>query len=210
MVGKSPFDFDISISAHKKRKAAKRRKHATPTPTGRVCDYPGCKAPGLFRAPKSPDHLDEFFWFCKRHIREYNLQWNYFEGASAEEFKEILDKDRLWERETRPFSRQGDGNAWARMGVRDPLDILGDKGTRPPPGPSEKTARRRLPPTERRALEILDARDTMSRAEIRRQYKALIKTLHPDQNGGDRDQEEMLQEVVWAWDQLKDSRHFRD
>jgi hypothetical protein len=28
-------------------------------------------------------------------------------------------------------------------------------------------------------------------------------------NGGDRSQEEMLQEVVWAWDQLKDSRNFK-
>ena len=29
-------------------------------------------------------------------------------------------------------------------------------------------------------------------------------------NGGNRDDEERLQEVVWAWDQIKDSRNFRD
>jgi len=29
-------------------------------------------------------------------------------------------------------------------------------------------------------------------------------------NGGDRSQEEQLQEVVWAWDQLKGSRSFKD
>jgi hypothetical protein len=34
--------------------------------------------------------------------------------------------------------------------------------------------------------------------------------LHPDMNGGDRSQEEQLQEVVWAWDQLKSSRSFKD
>jgi len=28
-------------------------------------------------------------------------------------------------------------------------------------------------------------------------------------NGGDRSQEEQLQEVVWAWDQIKESRHFK-
>jgi hypothetical protein len=28
-------------------------------------------------------------------------------------------------------------------------------------------------------------------------------------NGGDRSQEEQLQEVVWAWDQIKDSRSFK-
>jgi hypothetical protein len=29
-------------------------------------------------------------------------------------------------------------------------------------------------------------------------------------NGGDRSQEEQLTEVVWAWDQIKGSRSFRD
>jgi len=28
-------------------------------------------------------------------------------------------------------------------------------------------------------------------------------------NGGDRSQEEQLSEVVWAWDQIKDSRSFK-
>jgi hypothetical protein len=28
-------------------------------------------------------------------------------------------------------------------------------------------------------------------------------------NGGDRSQEEQLQLVVWAWDQIKDSRNFK-
>ena len=60
-----------------------------------------------------------------------------------------------------------------------------------------------------RALEILEARDTMTKAEIRKSYKALIKVLHPDMNGGDRSQEEQLSEVVWAWDQIKDSRSFK-
>jgi len=28
-------------------------------------------------------------------------------------------------------------------------------------------------------------------------------------NGGDRSQEEQLGEVVWAWDQIKESRSFK-
>ncbi|MGA0542279.1 J domain-containing protein [Neotabrizicola sp. VNH66] len=210
MVSKNPFDFDIRVSSDKKRKTAGRRGPAAPETTGRGCDYPGCTLPGQFRAPKSRDQLDDWFWFCKDHIREYNLKWNFFDGTSDEEFKKILDKDRLWERETKPFSRKDDGNAWARMGVNDPMEILGEKATlNRGPAPAGG-ATRKLPPTERKALEILDARDTMTKPEIRKQYKALIKVLHPDMNGGDRSQEQMLQEVVWAWDQIKDSRYFRD
>ena len=34
-------------------------------------------------------------------------------------------------------------------------------------------------------------------------YKALVKDLHPDMNGGRRDDEARLSEVVWAWEQIK-------
>ncbi len=210
MSSRPPFEFDIRVSADKKRKKAGRRGMSGAFETAdRPCDYPGCKDKGAYRAPKSPDLLDEFFWFCKDHIREYNLKWNFFQGTTDEEFQKFLDKNRVWERETKPFSRIGDGNAWARLGVNDPMALLGEKATQNP-GRVAASATRKLPPTERKAIEILDARDTMSKAEIRKVYKGLIKVLHPDMNGGDRSHEEQLQEVVWAWDQLKDSRFFRD
>lgn len=210
MSSRPPFEFDLRVSTDKKRKQTGRRGMSGAFETAdRNCDYPGCKAKAAYRAPKSPDLLDEFFWFCKDHIREYNLKWNFFQGTTDEEFQKFLDKDRVWERETKPFSRQGDGNAWARLGVNDPMALLGEKATQNP-GKVPSTATRKLPPTERKAIEILDARDTMSKAEIRKVYKGLIKVLHPDMNGGDRSHEEQLQEVVWAWDQLKESRHFRD
>ena len=61
----------------------------------------------------------------------------------------------------------------------------------------------------RACREILEATDDWTKAELRKAYKSLIKVLHPDINGGDRSQEEQLQQVVWAWDQLKDSRNFK-
>ena len=210
MTNRPPFEFNISAAAAKKRKTSGRRGMSGAFETAdRPCDYPGCQDKGAYRAPKSPDQLDEYFWFCKDHIREYNLKWNFFQGTTDEEFQKFLDKNRVWERETKPFSRQGDGNAWARLGVNDPMSLLGEKATQNP-GRVMSTATRKLPPTERKAIEILDARDTMSKTEIRKVYKGLIKVLHPDMNGGDRSHEEQLQEVVWAWDQLKDSRYFRD
>jgi hypothetical protein len=208
---KPPFEFDIRVSTDKKRKKVTRRGMSGAFDTStRACEFPNCQEQGLYRAPKSPDLLDEFFWFCKDHIREYNLKWNFFQGTTDEEFQKFLEKDRVWERETKPFSRKDDGNAWARLGVKDPLEILGEKGTRNPGAAPVNTATRKLPPTERKALEVLDARDTWTKTEIRKQYKSLVKDLHPDMNGGNRDDEGRLQEVVWAWDQIKDSRYFRD
>ena len=210
MVTKPPFEFDLRVSADKKRKKTNRRGMSGANDTStRSCEYPGCAEAGVYRAPKSPDLLDEFFWFCKDHVREYNLKWNFFQGTTDDEFQKFLEKDRVWGRATKPFSRQGDGNAWARLGVDDPMELLGEKATQNP-GRIAQTATRKLPSTERKALEILDCRDTMTKTEIRKAYKGLIKVLHPDMNGGDRSQEDQLQEVVWAWDQIKESRFFKE
>jgi hypothetical protein len=209
-MSKSPFEFDLRVSSDK----AKRKTGRRGTMTGafdtsvRPCDFPGCKERGVYRAPKSPDLLDDYFWFCRDHVREYNLKWNFFGTATDEEFQKLLDRDRMWERETKPFSRKDDGNSWARLGVNDPMALLGDRG----PGSARPAAvaTRKLPATERKALEILDARDSWTKTEIRQQYKSLVKDLHPDMNGGDRSDEDRLQEVVWAWDQIKDSRFFKE
>ncbi|TQS72396.1 J domain-containing protein [Rhodobacteraceae bacterium] len=203
-----PFGFNISAAADKKRRQKGRRGMSGAFETStRVCDKKGCNEAGKYRAPKSPKILDDYFWFCKEHIREYNLNWNYFQGQSEEEFQEFLDNATVWERPTKPFNRANDERlGWSRHGISDPHEMLGENATQ---NPGRKAVGRKLPPTERKAAEILDVKDTASKSDVRKAYKALIKVLHPDMNGGDRSQEEILQEVVWAWDQLKDSRNFK-
>jgi len=202
-----PFGFNISAAADKKRRTKGKRGMSGAFETStRVCDKEGCTEAGQYRAPKSPKVLDDYFWFCKDHVREYNLNWNYFQGQSEEEFQAFLDNATVWERPTKPFNRANDEKlGWSRHGIADPHELLGANATQNP----GRTLGRKLPPTERRALDILESKDSMTKAEIRKSYKALIKVLHPDMNGGDRSHEEMLQEVVWAWDQIKDSRNFK-
>jgi len=203
-----PFGFDMSVSTDKKKRQRGRRGMSGAFETSkRVCEHEGCQEAGQYRAPKSPDSLDDFYWFCRDHVREYNLKWNFFTGATEEEMEAQLDRDRVWDRETKPFRKSAEEKAWARLGVDDPHQVLGANATHNP-GRSV-TGTRRLPPTERRAIEILEARDHWTKAEVRKSYKALIKVLHPDMNGGDRSDEEKLQEVVWAWDQIKESRNFK-
>ncbi len=205
-----PFGFDISVSTDKKKRTRGRRGMSGAFETStRRCEHPGCEETAKFRAPRSPDHLDEFLWFCQTHVREYNQKWNFFNGATEEEMDAQISDDKTWGRETKPFGKQTDEQrAWARLGVDDPHQVLGDNATKNP-GKSI-TGTRRLPPTERKAIEILEAKDHWTKPEVRKAYKKLIKILHPDMNGGDRSDEEKLQEVVWAWDQIKDSRNFRD
>ncbi|MCC5987256.1 MAG: DnaJ domain-containing protein [Pararhodobacter sp.] len=208
-----PFNFDISAAKDKKKRSRGRRGMSGAVETSsRQCQHPGCTEPGRYRAPRSPEALDDYLWFCKDHVREYNLKWNYFAGQSEDEMQAKIEQERVWGRATQPMGRSRESDGWQRLGIDDPFQVLGDKATRRPPEPARATGKstRRLPPNERRALEILDAADSWSRSEIRRQYKSLVKDLHPDRNAGDRTDEERLQEVVWAWDQIKESRSFRD
>lgn len=213
----APFNFDLSASADKKRRARARGMSGAIETSSRMCDKPGCNKPGKFRAPKSPEQLDVFLWFCMEHVREYNLRWNFFSDQTDADLERQFAADRVWERPTRPLrdtvggtgQPHSEGRAWQRFGFDDPLELLGDKGTRNPGGERGRV-QRRLPPTERRALEILDAQDTQTKTEIRKIYKALVKDLHPDMNGGKRDDEARLTEVVWAWEQIRASRSFPD
>jgi len=210
MPKEDPFGFDMSVSSSKKKNPRGRRGMSGASETStRQCEKPGCTQPGLYRAPKNPDVLDDYYWFCKDHVREYNLGWNFFENQTEAELNAQASKDRVWERETKPFGKSEEQRAWARLGVDDPHQVLGANATQNP-GKSLTGSTRKLPPTERKAIEILEAKDHWTKPEIRKAYKKLIKVLHPDMNGGDRSQEEQLAEVVWAWDQIKSSRHFRD
>lgn len=209
-MSRDPFKFDIRASSDRKKRTRGKRGHSGAVETSaKGCEHPGCEEPGLYRAPRSPDQIDDYLWFCQTHVREYNLKWNFFAGQTDTATREAIERERIWGRATQPMGEGSERRGWARHGIDDPFQVLGDRATRRPAERVRPEVTRRLPPVERRALEILDARDTWTRTEIRRQYKSLVKDLHPDLNAGNRADEERLQEVVWAWDQLKESRNFQ-
>ncbi|PIB24231.1 molecular chaperone DnaJ [Amylibacter kogurei] len=211
MSDNSPFNFDISVSADKKRRKKGRRGMSGASETStRACQHPDCEEAGKYRAPLNPDNLEEFRWYCLTHIRQFNQKWNFFESHSQEEMEKQFAADRVWERGTKPFGQKtAEQRAWERLGIEDPHEVLGANATQNPGRGNALGGSRRLPAAERKAIEILEAKDSWTKAEVRKQYKQLIKTLHPDLNGGDRSHEDQLQEVVWAWDQIKDSRSFK-
>ncbi|SLN35112.1 Chaperone protein DnaJ [Aquimixticola soesokkakensis] len=206
-----PFGFDMSVSTDKKKRKTGRRGMSGAFETSqRLCEHAGCKEQGQYRAPRSPDHLDEYKWFCKDHVREYNLKWNFFNGTTEAEMEEQIKASKVGDRPTQPLGRKSaEQRAWERLGVDDPHQVLGDNATQNPGKSTVAGTTRKLPPVERQAIDILEAKDHWTKAEIKKQYRSLIKVLHPDVNGGDRSQEELLQQVVWAWDQVKDSRWFK-
>ena len=90
-----------------------------------------------------------------------------------------------------------------RFDTVDPFDVLGDD-------PCSEAGRvrpeeRRLHNAQRKSLRVLGLEDDASAKDIRAQFKQLVMTLHPDQNGGDRSSEDKLREVIQAYNYLKKS-----
>ncbi len=218
----SPFEFDVSVAADKRRREATSNRRrlidgAIPTAKAPGCSWPGCVEQGRYRAPVAPE-AEGFQWFCLEHVRRHNASWDYYKGRSPEEIEAAQRASAFWDRPTwrtteapkRHANHYGhaDGEAWRRMGFRDPLEALGKRATKSPgPGGAAGARRAALPVAETRALRILSLRPGVSRPEIRKRYKEMVKALHPDLNGGDRSEEAKLREVLWAWDQLRKSPH---
>ena len=214
MQNKSFLDFDISVSADKKRRSKRGSTSGGFESSVRTCEVEGCSGEAKYRAPKSPKDLDNFHWFCLKHVKEYNTRWNYFKNHSEEEFEKELNLSKTWGRKTQPFGSKSpvnrshsDGNSKLRFGIEDPYNFI-DGFTKK--DTNSISAKKRLNHSEQKALSILGATEEMTKNEIRKLYKDLIKDLHPDTNDGKRDDEERMTEVVWAWDQIRNSTRFED
>ena len=42
------------------------------------CDKKGCKSEGRYKAPKSKLNIRNYYFFCLKHVKEYNKSWDYY------------------------------------------------------------------------------------------------------------------------------------
>ena len=82
-----------------------------PAPHQRVCEAPGCKLAGEYRAPRARDRLNEYRWFCREHVRDYNKKWDYFRGLDADEIEKHIRADTTWRRPVWPLGGRRTGGA---------------------------------------------------------------------------------------------------
>lgn len=173
-----------------------------------ACEVPGCEAAATHRAPKSPDRLNDYYWFCVDHVQAYNKSWNYYAGMSEDEVEAHIRKDTTWQRPTWRFGERGetgDGYARARDNVEDPYNVLDDEGPVHEYGRSRRE-RAGGPPVSREehnALGALEIDGPVDVATLKARYKALVKRYHPDANGGSKEAEERLKLINHAYTTLK-------
>ncbi len=191
----------------------RRRAERQAEPVTRACNWDGCEDPAPHRAPKSPEQLRDYYWFCAEHVRKYNRTWNFFSGMSEDEVERYIEGNITGHRPTWA-ARQGNpnlhnssitGRGRAGMGRPDPYNLFGDP---PEPAVAQNPVRpqaRKWPPLVREAFICLELEETASLKEIKLRYKELVKRFHPDAHGGDRATEGQLKQVIQAYNRLKAS-----
>jgi len=199
-------DFDDSLFNIRSAMNAKKEKHKK---HARSCCKRGCLEEGLYKAPKNPENLREYYYFCLTHIREYNKAWDYFEGRSEDFLQDYLLKDITGHRPTWPMgnipgTRQEKPKKAAdyfRSAFSDPFDlgetIFGDAEPEKP-----YTSQKPLPKADQSLLDACMTLDIvyppkMEAAKLA--YKKQIKTNHPDVNRHDPDAEKKIRLIVEAF-----------
>jgi hypothetical protein len=166
----------------------------------RACDHAGCAAEGEFRAPRSRDHLNEYYWFCLEHVRAYNASWDYYKGMSADEIEAEIRTSTTWQRPTWPMGQKTSNRRFS-FAVNDPFGFgLFDEET------EESGAARGRPLTpEEQAMKTLELAEPLTLKALRARYKELVKRHHPDANGGDKAAEERFKDISNAYTILLNS-----
>ncbi len=179
----------------------------------RRCDHAGCAAGGTYRAPRAPDRLDEHYWFCLDHVREYNKAWNYCAGRSDSEIEAMIRDDVVGWRPTWPLGRLGGRFSRDRFArFKDAFGLFGDEAAAEEAaraGARERARRRREADAngdearERAALDVMELAPPLTAKTLKARYKELVKRHHPDANGGDKQAEERLKLINQAYATLK-------
>ncbi|TDQ84527.1 DnaJ-like protein [Dongia mobilis] len=193
----------------------RRRRHydPDPPPVARGCDHPECASEGLYRAPKSREKLNDYYWFCLDHVRAYNGSWDYYAGMGPEEIEKSVRSSVVGDRPTWKLGQRSASGRQYKFANGTRFDLFPDEvkahvearmgqAKRKAERDAEARARRKLS-AEDKALAVLDLTAPVDWDTIKLRYKTLVKQLHPDANGGDREAEERLKVVNQAYSTLK-------
>ncbi|MFM7631397.1 MAG: J domain-containing protein [Alphaproteobacteria bacterium] len=161
-------------------------------PPIRLCDHEGCTAEGLYPAPRSPEDLRRYHWFCLPHVQEYNRRWDFYRDMPQEAIETSREDDRLWNR---------------LRSSRASLDVeafLSGKQSRPATESDIPPAWRDLDlPTLqalRESLSILGlSNPRVDFDTIQKTYKALAKKHHPDQQHTTAEDEDKMKDINAAY-----------
>ena len=165
----------------------------------RKCDKENCQEKGEFRAPKSRILLNQYYFFCLDHVKEYNKSWDFYKGLSVNQIETSMREDIIWNRPSWPLK----GNPYKvineinELYEDDPNLLNLDRSY----GEyfKNKIIDERLTSEENLALSTLELKLPLTLENIKKNYKKLVKIFHPDVNGNNKKAEDKFKEINSAY-----------
>ena len=189
--------FFDSIRISKKQEAPSRENN---------CQWEGCEIPAVHKAPKGRGMEGQYYNFCLKHVREYNKNYNYFEGMNQTDLSKFQKQAMLGDRPTWKLGVDNKDQL-ASFSAEEILKKL--KANRADTNQDDEKLnlkdrkRQKIGNAAKKALYVLGLDNASSSDEIKNRYKLLVKKHHPDLKGGTETTDEKLIEIIKSYRYLK-------
>jgi len=161
----------------------------------KTCDSSKCKEKGEFKAPKSRIRLNEYYFFCLKHIKEYNKSWDFYKGLTVDQMEKSMRNDTVWDRPSWPL-KGNPNNVMEQINQFMNEDFASfDHEKLSNSFFKNKLIDETLTKDQNNALKLLDLILPLSIDKIKKKYKKLVKFFHPDVNGNNKNAENRFKEI---------------
>ena len=167
--------------------------------TNRKCNVEDCNQEAKYKAPSSPEDLKDYIWFCLQHIKEYNKQWNFFSNMTADEIEEFIENDIIGHRKTKKMGVH-DNNYFEKVSKIAETIFSSYREIKVNELNPSLLSSKYL--TGLAVIGIEDKNATLE--EIKSKFKKIVKELHPDTVGKNKNNIEKLTKVLESYKILKE------
>ena len=165
-----------------------------------ICDWNNCLEEGLYKAPVEKDNSKKYRILCLNHVKEFNKNWNYFEGMNDNQINEFIKSDMTWHKPTQSFSSSDNffKILWNNA-MKDELNKTNFKDH------FNQMNQFKFNHKDMKAFDILNISAGIKWEKIQEKFKKLVKKFHPDINAGNKKYEDKLKVITLAYTQLKNT-----
>ena len=163
-----------------------------------ICDWNNCSKEGLYKAPIEKDNSKKFRMLCLYHVKEFNKNWNYFDGMNDSQICEFVKSDMTWHKPTQSFGSSDNffKILWNNT-LKDEINKSKIKNQ------FDSMRQFKFDHNDVKAFSILGLSVGMKWEKVQEKFKKLVKKFHPDMNAGNKKFEDKLKVITLAYTQLK-------
>ena len=165
-----------------------------------ICDWNNCSEDGAYRAPIEKDNSKQYRMLCLNHVKEFNKNWNYFDGMNDCQICEFIKSDMTWHKPTQSF---GSSDNFFKILWNNALKD--EKNKHKINGQFDHMNQFKFNHNDVKAFGILGISIGIKWEKVQKKFKKLVKKYHPDMNLGSKKYEDKLKVITLAYTQLKNT-----